>query len=407
MLYALLLGAMLQAASLAQDWQADGVKALEERRYLDAAGIFSKAVAADGKDYSAHFHLALAYSMLNRDPDAIGEYQQVLSLKPGLYEAELNLGILYLRQKEAARALPLLQHAAAAKPAEFRPRYYAAEALLASGKFQEAAGAFLKSLAIDPKSAAAESGLARSLAADHRVDDAAVHFRKAAELDPTYRDSLLELANAFEREKRPNEAVEIYKLFPENPAAQERTGQILLDAGQAAQALPFLETSVKRSPTPANRMALVSAYLATKQSDKAFALLPEALQSDPRNFELRMLAGRMLRDQRKFPEATSQFFFATQLKPDSTEAWGELAGACIMAEKYPEALASLDKIKSLGAEKPGHFYFRAIVLDKLHQQKPAVDNYKQFLELSNGQRPDEEFKARQRVRILEKELSKK
>jgi hypothetical protein len=39
--------------------------------------------------------------------------------------------------------------------------------------------------------------------------------------------------------------------------------------------------------------------------------------------------------------------------------------------------------------------------------EPAVDNYRQFLLLSKGQRPDEEFKARQRVRILERELSKK
>ena len=40
------------------------------------------------------------------------------------------------------------------------------------------------------------------------------------------------------------------------------------------------------------------------------------------------------------------------------------------------------------------------------QPKPALASYQRFLELSNGKSPDEEFKARQRARILTKVLSK-
>ena len=50
---------------------------------------------------------------------------------------------------------------------------------------------------------------------------------------------------------------------------------------------------------------------------------------------------------------------------------------------------------------------RAIVLDKIKQYKPALESYQRFLEISQGQSPDEEFKARQRVRIIQKELSKR
>jgi hypothetical protein len=49
---------------------------------------------------------------------------------------------------------------------------------------------------------------------------------------------------------------------------------------------------------------------------------------------------------------------------------------------------------------------RAIMLDKIKQIKPALENYQKFLALSDGKHADEEFKARQRVRILEKELGK-
>jgi hypothetical protein len=78
-----------------------------------------------------------------------------------------------------------------------------------------------------------------------------------------------------------------------------------------------------------------------------------------------------------------------------------------MAEDYPNALGALDRLTALHAEKPGHVYLRAIVLDKVRDLKPALESYQLFLAVSNGQNPDEEFQARQRVRILEREIGKK
>src|SRR5882672_813079 len=134
----------LQAA----DPYAAGTKALEEGRYEAAVTAFTAAVAADAKDYAAHFHLALAYSLLHRDAEAIAEYRKTLELHPGLYEAELNGGILLLRTKEPAEALPLLEHASTQKPAEFRPRYYLAEAQLQTRAFDKAEASFAAALSI-------------------------------------------------------------------------------------------------------------------------------------------------------------------------------------------------------------------------------------------------------------------
>jgi tetratricopeptide (TPR) repeat protein len=132
----------------------------------------------------------------------------------------------------------------------------------------------------------------------------------------------------------------------------------------------------------------------------------QILATDPNDFEVRMLHGRILRDQRKFPPAAQDFFAATKMKPDSAEAWSELASVLVVAEDYAGALAALDRLAVLHAEKPGHVFFRAIVLDKIRQQKPALESYQRFLAMSNGQNPDEEFKARQRIKILEREIRK-
>src|ERR1041385_232218 len=122
--------ALLAAFLLLQtaDVTADGLKALDEGRYEAAAQAFTKAIEADPKDYSAHFNLALAYSFLGKDAEGVAEYRKTLELKPGLYEAQLNAGILLLRRKNPADAMPLLTDAAEQKADEFRPRFYLAEA---------------------------------------------------------------------------------------------------------------------------------------------------------------------------------------------------------------------------------------------------------------------------------------
>ncbi len=56
---------------------------------------------------------------------------------------------------------------------------------------------------------------------------------------------------------------------------------------------------------------------------------------------------------------------------------------------------------------PANYYFHAIIYDKLHDLKPALENYQKFLAVSQGKNPDEEFKARQRARIIQRELEKK
>ncbi|HTQ56689.1 MAG TPA: tetratricopeptide repeat protein [Bryobacteraceae bacterium] len=391
----------------APDYTAEGMKALEAGKYDQAADLFHKAVAADPKDYAAHFHLALADSMLKQDGDGIAEYKKVLELKPGLYEAELNLGILLIRDKQPAEALPYLQKAVEAKPKEFRPQFYCAQALLDSGDAVKAEAQYRTALELNAKSAAAELGLAHALVRQDRLADAAPHFRTAAQLDREYRDALLELASLYEKNHQTTEAVAIYQQFPENAGAQEHLGQLMLESKQSADAIAPLEAAMQRDPTPANRAALGAAYLFNKQLDKALPLLAQSVAAEPNNYGLHMMYGRGLRDSKKYDPAAVQFFQATKLKPDSREAWNELSGMLYMLEKYPESLAALDKAHQLGDDTPANYYFHAITYDKLRALKPALDYYREFLARSNGKFPDEEWKARQRAKLLERELSKR
>jgi len=300
-------------------------------------------------DFQEHFNKALALSQEHKDDEAIAEYRRTLELKPGLFEANANLGILLLRNKRPQDALAFLKAAAEAKPNDQRTSFYYADALLATGDLEEARRRY----SADPQSPAAKSGL-------------------------------LNVAAALERAGKTSEAVAIYKLYPDDPAVHTRAAEL----------------------EKVDHLALADKYREDKDTAKMLEQLRLAVVSDPKNFDTRMSLGRALRDNRQLLPAAEQFFAATKLKPDAAEAWNELASALIVSEKYAEGLAALDHVRALHKEIPGDFFLRAITLDKLQQRPQALEAYRQFLDADGNAHPDQEFQARQRMRIIEKELRK-
>jgi tetratricopeptide (TPR) repeat protein len=383
------------------------MKALDAQKYDAAVELFSKAVAEDPKDYGNHFNLALAYSLMGKDAESIPQYKAVLELKPGLYEAELNLGIILLRSKDAAGALVQLKAAAEQKPTEFRPVYYVGEALRESGGLADAETAYTTAIRLKPDSAEAEWGLAQTLLHEKKLVDSEPHFRKAAELNPKYKSYLLELAAMLEADHQAERAIALYREFPDDVGARERMGALLLSSGHGADAVGALEAAVAKSPTAGNRVALAQAYLMTKQDDKAIAVTSQLVAAEPQAYDVRMFAGRLLLNLHKLVPAAAQFTVAAQLKPDSIEAWRELSGVLVINQDYVGGIAALDRLRALGVETSGQLFFRALAYDHLHQLKEALAAYNKFLETSNGKSPDEEFKARQRARIIQHELDKR
>jgi Tfp pilus assembly protein PilF len=387
-----------------------GMKALDAGKAAEAEAHFAQAVAADAKDFAARFHLALAQSMQDKDADAIANYREVLALQPGLYEAQLNLGILLLRQKQAAAAAEQLKAAATQKPTQYRPNFHLGEALLLLNKGAEAEAAFRRAIAAQDQSAEALHGLGMALLNQGRTAEGAPYFEQAAKLDRSYEQALLHLANVHEADKNYDAAIALYQRFPNDPAARERAGDLLLKTGQTARAILVLEAAVQDSPTVANLTALATAYLKNNDPEKCLPLMDQALRLEPQNGELRLLYGRLLRELRKFEPAAQQFLLAAKLSPESPEAWSDLATATVLMERYDVALAALDNVRKLKAEKPGHLYLRAITLDKVKQNrqqaKLALAAYQEFLAAAGGSFPDEEFKARQRVKILEREVNR-
>jgi tetratricopeptide (TPR) repeat protein len=389
----------------------EAAKALEAGKWAEAVPLLEKAVAADAADYRARFNLAFALSQLQRDAEAIEQYTKLADAHPDLIPARLNLGILLLRQKQAGAALPHLEAAAEKRPQDFRARFYLAEALLGAGQHERAAEAYRQALEIDAKSAAASVGLGRALARAGQLDAARKHYLQAVQLDSEFRDALLELGDLLEQKHQPVQALEVYLEFlkakPDNVAVRERAGVLLLQQKRYEEAIQQLEEAVKQNPTAANQAALAQGYVMTKQSAKALPMLRAAVAADQSSPELRFRLGTALLESGDFAAAAREFAVVVQKQPGNQEAWNGIGFALYKVENFQGAMQALDRAKQLGPEPPGNHYLRAIILDKFHQYLPALESYQRFLEAAGGRYPDDEFKARQRVRIITNLLNKR
>lgn len=395
------------AFQAAVDPVAAGVKLIEQEKYAEAIPVFQKMVTADPKDVEGHFYLGTAYGALNRDVEAVASYRKVLDLQPGLYEAELNLGMVLLRGKQAAESLKHLQSASEKKPKESRPRLYWAEALSETGDWAGAEKVYESVIGLDGKLAAAYAGKGRALAKSGKYDEALAAFLRAGELDSSYAGSVVELASTLEAAGKKKEALAVYVAGPKTAAVLERTGMLQMELGDAAAAAATLELVVKEAPTAASRYALATAYVRSKQPEKAAPVLTAAIAQEPKSAELRLMMGRILRDQRNFEGAAAQFAGVVRIAPESKEAWKELAAMLIQTKNYEPAIQALDRLTQMGEDPPAHDFFRALIYDQQKIYKPALAAYQRFLGRSEGKFPDEEFKARQRVKVINKELSKR
>ena len=403
----LVLLTLILAFQAAGDPVVAGTKLLEQEKYAEALAVFQKLVAAEPKNVEGHFYLGMALGSLNRDGEAIASYRQVLELQPGLYEADLNLGMLLLRGQQASVALPHLKAASEKKPKEVRPRVYWAEALAQTGDWAGAEPLYASVIELDGKSAAAYAGRGRALAKLGKYDEAMTALKRAGELDAVYEGALVDLASALEGTGKKKEALAVYAATPKTAAVMERMGVLQIELGDPAGAATTLEAVVKAAPTTASRYALATAYLRAKQPEKAAPVLAGAIEQEPKSAELRLMLGRILRDQRNFLGAAQQFAGVVKVAPESKEGWKELAAMLIQTKNYDPAIQALDRLKQMGEDPPAHDFFRALIYDQQQLYKLALPAYQSFLARSEGKFPDEEFKARQRIKVINKELSKR
>ena len=380
-------------------------EALGRGDYAAAAALLRPAVQADPSDYRAWYDLGYVENALGHLPEAATAYRKSIALKADVFESNLNLGLVLAKQGNN-QAESFLRAATRLKPAGdanagIARAWLALGRLLADNKPGEALAAFREVARLDPKNVEPHLAVAILLEKQKDYAGAEQEFKQAAVLDPKSSEALAGLVNVYMETRRLPEAEAALRHYlevdPRNNTARLQLGRVLAAQGRAQDAVPELEAALAQQRDPAALRELAGLHAAAGQYEKAVAEYRELLGSAPNDADLHYALGTALMNQKNFEAAQQELLGAVRLKPSLADAYGNLAVVAMETKSYPLAIQAVNARAKLLSETPATYFLRATAYDHLRDYQQAAENYRQFLQVSGGKNPDQEWQARHRL----------
>lgn len=356
------------------------------------------------------FNLAYAYTGLHENEPALQAYTAAVKLDPKLFQARVNMGILLLEMGRPADALPQLKEAAALRPEDPRAHLYLghAEATLGDAGAKEE---LEEAVRLDPHSSMAWLFLGQLAFRTKDYVGARDAFTKAYTMDPKLAEAKLGAALSLDKLGQDAAAAPLIEGYlsakPEDDQARFDLAGIEMRLGQNSQALAALEAIQKQSPLfPGLNRALGDAYALLHNFPASEKYDRLALQAEPSSAGLHRALAETLMQEKNYPAAETEYRAALKLDSSDLGAASGLAESLYFQKRYPEVISLLVRIVQTPSAPASDFYLLAASYDHLHDVRPAIGAYQQFLSLSHGKYADQEWQAQQRIKLLEHELGR-
>ena len=395
---------------------ADAEAAIVKSDWKTAEPLLDAWLAAHPNDARALFDAGYVADNQNRLDDAATLYRRAVQADPHSFEARISLGLVLARQGKLDQARPELVAATTLDPGEAGPalkaRAWRALAQIdkpgpgGTGDAAVASDELLQALKVSPETPD-DTLLAAQLAeASGQDEPAEAAYRRYLANDPRSLQANAGLAHLLMKQKKYPEAETLLRTAlaqaPDNPTLTAQLATVLA-AQDKAEALPLLQqlhTAHPADPAITRMLADVMAQAGDLAgSDKLYAAL---LASDPNNLDLLLVHGQNLIHQLRYTEAFVVFDKASQLEPDSGDAWSGLAFAASKTGRPTVTLHALTMRSKYLPDVPSTYFLWATSYDTLHEKVEAIAYYHHFLEAAGGKYPDQEWQAKQRLLLLEK-----
>jgi Flp pilus assembly protein TadD len=383
-------------------------QALNREEFRVAIASLRAAIAQRPDDAQLHFQLGYALSRLDQYPAAAAEYRRALAIDPALAPAHVNLGLV-LMDSDPVSAADSFRRAAALQPGQARPRYLIGQALERSGRFTEAVMDFEAAALLAPQDAPINAAFAWSLLRANRFAEAERQFRKAIALRTMPDDLDRGLALALLRQENyaaAAQALSGYLSFqPNDRQARLDLAAALQGADRIDEALAELDRADLGVPPSVESLSLRGAIFAKQKKWKeSVAVFEKAVAASPNSARLYAALGHARMETRDFPGAERELLRSLELDPAAIGPLRDLAATYHAAGECPAALSALDRLGQRETPAAVHWFFRAVCYDKMRQQPEALAAYQKFIELDGGRSSDQDFQARQRISILQREI---
>jgi hypothetical protein len=198
-------------------------------------------------------------------------------------------------------------------------------ALRGLGSFDESVSSYRRALQLKPQFTEAHSNLGNALSDLGRLDDAVDSYHQALHINPQYAQAHSNLGNALLKLGQPDAALDschqALRLRPQYAEAHNNLGNTLLNLGRYEEAAASYREALRLRPQYAEAYSnLGSALLYLDRADEAGEALRRALQIAPNFPEPYNHQGNVLAGLGQLDEALNRYQMAIALKPEYAEA---------------------------------------------------------------------------------------
>jgi predicted Zn-dependent protease len=394
-------------------------EALDKQDYPTALKLLTTLTEKSPNDPHLLYDLAFTQDALAETPAqttaAESTYRRAITADPAYFDPHLALGLLLARSGKLPLAHTELLQATTLKtdnPALKARAFRALARIDQPSNPALASDELLSALKLTPETA--DDILLSGELAESSNDPAAAEaaYRRLIAMDPQNHDVTAALTHLLLHQQKPDQAETLLTTAlakdPNNPILNAQLASLYEQQNKPAQALPIAEKlSVAHPEDPAITRLLARLYSRNQQYDKANALYSTLIANSPNDPTLLDDTADALIHLKRFAEAETLLKRAVAnpsafpSKEDLGNAASHLAFAASANNDPNGTLQALTLRATVLPNSPSSLFLEATARDKLHQTKQAIDLYKQFLSVANGQFPDEEWEARHRLITLE------
>ncbi len=344
---------------------------------------------------SVYFNRGVIHSSIKQYAKAAQDYQRLLQINPNHFEAQYNLGVSYLRQKDYPNAISAFEKAAslAGGSRKARALYNMGIAYRAADENSHhlARRAFEAAIRIKPDYLEARIGLVTI-----EPDTPQGHAKALAELEkilsikPSYSRAYFQRALIYSRQghaaKAANNYLKAIQFDPEYSKARYNYGLLMLESGKLAKAREQFEWILKRNPNHTRSLFNLgrTAY-AQKDYDAALKHYYDVIYLMRGDYPQAYLNVGLTHAARGEAEAAIYAYQeATRLRQNYPEAWYNLGLIYLHEKAYDKAVKAFHSALKYDRQYAQAWFNIGVIYARQNKNELAIEAYQNALAI----RPD-------------------